>query len=575
MGGLMKLSHLQALLENFQTDLKEEFPMRWRFKSDPVFIRAIKNLLANVTTHSDRYLSQKEAVQLAQIYIQGHHDESIGIANGQAIIELKNRLGESFVSLIQYFVNKSWLVEFGEILASRWSSQDLIKQAIDDLKDHHLDTQENLHFCFAHVGNFEKTALAIINLNRFHPSTVTPGNINALLSFIDPENPHRFADASLRFREITSPLTPAQATERFAIFLAEERVAFLRTVHEILHEADPTLPAYRLPSGSPSTFFASHVFAHRIASTSSNPVLSAQVIASLCLLRTLHPEIFQEFSVIAITAIYRLIPDLPVIIKTYPIDRLGDLDDGFLFLRQLFNLNKFRISTDIVLALHATNPELLEGHMERIEKLGISHGQELFSAIMAIINSPIRGRRKFRTDELDFLLSQPKNLIMAAMKLGAVLSREDPIIQSIFKNLRALSSLKATAKSIHPSLGPIASTLGLSGELSLLVTANTFEEQQTRRAFFAAHLDKPVTPAAPVIPATSSIVMGVAGGTSIPRPISATSTQSSHRPTAAVIVRSAAVLATQRPQTEFVPHLFPLLMLDRRTTGHGRAPGFY
>lgn len=484
----MKLSDLRALLENFQRNFKEEFPILWRVKSEPVFIKAIKQVLENAHASSDRDLSENEIINLALIY---NYDDGLQTtSNEQAMAEFKAILGFNFIMLIREFSEKNLLAEFSPLLVTQWRHQESIRAGFVHLLARGLCTLENLRFCFAHPNHFAKAVTAIIRLNDFHPSVVTAENINALLSLIAPRGSYAFDNACSRLHQMISPLTPAQATERFALFLEEERTEFLQLVYLILHAADPTLPAYRLPGKAPSTSFASHVFAHQIAtSTSINPILAAQVIASFYLLRTLHPEIFQELVMLAITENNRLPINIHEIIKSYPFDHMGDRGDGFLFLRQLLGLNRFHISTDIVLALHEVNPDLLEANIERIQKLSASHGQELLSAIKAIKRSSLRGQQKFKIDELDLLLNQPTNLISAAMRIGALFSRKDPIIQSIFTNLKSLSSLHATAKSIHPSLGPIASNLGLSGELSLLVTANTFEERQARRAFFMAHLE--------------------------------------------------------------------------------------
>ncbi len=500
----MKISQLQKILLGFNAAFHEEFPFIHLFKNQPLFIQSIELLFENFGTTADRDLNPNELITLALIYHRGRRDESTEIANKQTLLALERLMGRSFVRLVSYFSAKNCLDEFGLLIAAHLADQATLLDNLQYLSDEQIDTLENLRLCFAaytDIDHFEARVAAINHLHHFHPSLVTLENIQALLSFfVSPHGRHfhrvceRLKNLALRAR------TPTEASEIFALFLAAEHgLPDLCEVTKILRKADITLPAYQLHTLPENPFMASHRFAYQIASTAKYSIFAAKIIASFAFLRRSHSDIFQDYALKIILGSERYDSNLLTLLSNYHrhFHPVGDRDNGCLFLKSLFHLSESKLG-ELAVAIHDANPILVTMLNDYTHKISDHemHSKLLVYAIRAVIKNKLPG--KLTRADLNLLLNRPENAVLLAMSLGAIFSRKDSVIKAIFEGFKALSSFNAAAKNIPKLfLDNTAKVLGLSNELALLVTADTFEERHIRRQFFMDHLEPRVRGSCP------------------------------------------------------------------------------
>lgn len=457
----------------------------------------IDEIRASVSTGLDLELSLDQKIALVQIYLS--HRTSLPYEICNSLVKL---LSLTFIRIVEHLEDqKDFLNKFSVFLESP-EHLSIVFQVIADLRAYHIDTLDHFFLCFEpDMTQAHKKAQALVAMHIAHQSLAQPEDpsvatrLNALMRYYDPSATEAFDDLLVQLRKLNNQLgsmyTKSFAEFKFNLFLES---AYSTQVSFILSKIDPELPRFTLPMSESDFSGERHPFSALIANRARNPILAAQVIAPMALLRTLEPSVFMQYAERAIRESDAYTPYLPCLLKSYPVDHYGE---GFAFLKKLFDLRKDEPVTTLVITLHQTSSDLLADNMDLI-LASRAHAGSLISALQAL-----QKIKPITQTELDRLLTNPSNVILETMAMEALFSREDPAIQTLLKNLRTIASLRATSKRVlQPILENLAITLGLSGPFIELAIDPA--NQVVLKNFFLAHLEQ-IEPKAPALEITSAV----------------------------------------------------------------------
>ena len=501
----MQLSVVREIVSDFKESFKKK---HYFFSSHPRFIKNIELVFdcKDDPSFEGRDLTPVEEIVLARILTRAKRDESSDWENRQAQSALIKQLkplgyyslsGDDFIETVECLAEKGLLQEFGATLVA---NKGRVCGIISYLKEQHTDSEAHIRLCLQYLDHMPAAAAVIGALVQFNPALLTAEFMNRMLAITD--NYDRIVDLCNGLKDLSQRLSPAARTaDYFTRYLAIATCPYprLKEVIEALTRADPALPAFALQGPAiPEQIPASIALAYRIVSLTSYTNLATAVIVQLAPLRVLDAPVFAKYAVRAILEAHRYPKDLPKILESYPVDHLASSgpagDEENTFLKKLLDLRESSAESQLALAIHAANPQLLEANMDRIQAI-TQHSAALCSAIRAL-----RRQMGILQEDLDYLFDNASNVVIAAMRRGAIFERTDPVIVAIFANLQTLSALKRQQKTPppHAVLSGVASSLGLSGETIFLIDGKPQAEIEARRAFFSRYLQKSAPAPVPV-----------------------------------------------------------------------------
>ncbi|MCX7122261.1 MAG: hypothetical protein NTV32_01025 [Gammaproteobacteria bacterium] len=505
----MQLSTVREIVSDFKESFKKEHFFSF-FSSHPHFIKNIE-LVFNCKddpSFEDRDITPAEEIILARILTRAKRDEEDCWENRRAQSALVRQLrplgyhsisGDDFIETVEFFSEKGLLQEFGATLVANKGRACGI---ISYLKERHTDTEAHIRLCLQYLNRMPAAGTVISALVQFNPALLTAEHMNRILAITDHSD--RLVDLCNDLKDLSQQLIPeARTADYLARYLASATYPYprlrLQEVVETLRRADPALPAFALPgSAIPEQISASIALAYRIVSLTPSTSLATAVIVKLASLRVLDAPVFAQYAVRAILEAHQYSKDLPKILGSYSVDHLASSgpvgDEDNTFLKKLLDLREGSAASQLARSIHAANPGLLEDNMDRIQTI-TQHSAALCSAIRAL-----RRQRQITQEDLDFLFDNASNVVIAAMRRGALFERTDPVIVAIFTNLQTLSALKRHKKTPppHAVVAGVASSLGLSGETLFLIDGKPQAETEARRAFFSSHIVRPAPIPLPV-----------------------------------------------------------------------------